>query len=216
MPLIAAEDDLIAVTLPGGFVAVYEARLPFKAPLNLHLTQWTRPLFVLTMLVVGVWQYKRSRSGFLACPVLEQVCARAVSDSASAFSSQQVLMSHNLAWLCRVRRMTLEDDELNVPPEWRTGRRSGYAEGSAGMTRAAFKQDLRSLEKQLHGQARAGEEDSSEEDPASLRATSIERLQTAGGLTTGRPSSLRQDITSQDLAAIDRAIFGSSRHARRH
>eukprot|EP00891_Asterochloris_glomerata_P000033 jgi/Astpho2/33/fgenesh1_pg.00001_%23_17_t len=72
VPLIAAEDDLIAVTLPGGFVAVYEARLPFKAPLNLHLTQWTRPLFVLTMLVVGVWQYKRSRSGFLACPVLEQ------------------------------------------------------------------------------------------------------------------------------------------------
>ena len=72
MPLIAAEDDLIAVTLPGGFVAVYEARLPFKAPLNLHLTQWTRPLFVLTMLVVGVWQYKRYRSGFLACPVLNR------------------------------------------------------------------------------------------------------------------------------------------------
>ena len=69
-PLIVAEDNLIAVTLPGGFVAVYEARLPFKAPLNLHLTQWTRPLFVLTMLVVGVWQYKRTRSAFLPCPVL--------------------------------------------------------------------------------------------------------------------------------------------------
>ena len=69
-PLISAEDNLIAVTLPGGFVAVYEARLPFREPLNLHLTQWTRPLFVLTMLVVGVWQYKRSRSALLPCPVL--------------------------------------------------------------------------------------------------------------------------------------------------
>ena len=112
--------------------------------------------------------------------------------------------------------MTLEDDELNVPPEWRTGRRPGYAEGSAGMTRAAFKQDLASLEKQLHGQAHAGEEDSSEEDPASLRATSLAQLQSAGGRTGGRPSSSRQDITSRDLAAIDRAIFGSSSHATRH
>ena len=82
LPLIAAEDNLIAVTLPGGYVAVYEARLPFKAPLNLHLTQWTRPLFVLTMLIVGVWQYKRSRSAFLPCPVLG---ARAVTDSPSCY-----------------------------------------------------------------------------------------------------------------------------------
>ena len=112
--------------------------------------------------------------------------------------------------------MTLEDDELNVPPEWRTGRRPGYAEGSAGMTRAAFKQDLRSLEKQLHGRAYAGEGDSSEEEPASLKARSTAQLQTAGGRTPGRPSSSREDITSRDLAAIDRAIFGASSHARRH
>ena len=112
--------------------------------------------------------------------------------------------------------MTLEDDEFNVPPEWRTGRRSGYAEGSTGMAKAAFKQDLRSLEKQLHGEAHAGEGDSSGEEPATLNATSIAQLQTAGRRTSGRPSSSRQDITSRDLAAIDRAIFGSSSHARRH
>lgn len=60
-PVAAAQGPLVAVSLGDGIVGLFESKMPFKEPDLLPLHAMSRPLAVLAMIVVGGWQFVRTK-----------------------------------------------------------------------------------------------------------------------------------------------------------
>ena len=60
-PVAAALGALLAVSLGDGVVGLFESRMPFKEPDLLPLHAMSRPLAILAMLLVGGWQFVRTK-----------------------------------------------------------------------------------------------------------------------------------------------------------
>ena len=60
-PLTSAQGTLVAVSLAGGIVGLFESKLPFREVDKYPLHTTSRPLLILGMLVVGGWQYVRTK-----------------------------------------------------------------------------------------------------------------------------------------------------------
>ena len=60
-PLAAAQGSLVAVSLGDGIVGLFESKMPFKEPDLFPLHAMSRPLAILAMLVVGGWQFVRTK-----------------------------------------------------------------------------------------------------------------------------------------------------------
>lgn len=60
-PLTAAQGALVAVSLGDGVVGLFESKLPFKESDKYPLHAMSRPLLILGMLLVGGWQYVRTK-----------------------------------------------------------------------------------------------------------------------------------------------------------
>ena len=60
-PVAAAQGLLVAVSLGDGVVGLFESKMPFKEPDLLPLHALSRPLAVLAMIVVGGWQFVRTK-----------------------------------------------------------------------------------------------------------------------------------------------------------
>lgn len=60
-PLTSAQGALVAVSLAGGIVGVFESKLPFREIDKYPLHTMSRPLLILGMLLVGGWQYVRTK-----------------------------------------------------------------------------------------------------------------------------------------------------------
>lgn len=60
-PMAAAHGALVAVSLGDGVVGLFESKMPFKGPDLLPLHAMSRPLAILAMLLVGGWQYVRTK-----------------------------------------------------------------------------------------------------------------------------------------------------------
>lgn len=61
LPVAAAQGPLVAVSLGDGVVGLFESKMPFKEPDLLPLHTMSRPLAVLAMIVVGGWQFVRTK-----------------------------------------------------------------------------------------------------------------------------------------------------------
>lgn len=57
----AAAGPFVAVSLGQGVVGLFETKLPFREASKLPLNAMSRPLLIVAMLVVGGWQYTRSK-----------------------------------------------------------------------------------------------------------------------------------------------------------
>ena len=68
-PLTSAQGALVAVSLGQGVVGLFESKLPFKETDKYPLHTISRPLLIIGMLLVGGWQYVRTR--LAKPPVLE-------------------------------------------------------------------------------------------------------------------------------------------------
>lgn len=60
-PVAAAQGPLVAVSLGDGAVGLFESKMPFKEPDLLPLHAMSRPLAILAMIVVGGWQFVRTK-----------------------------------------------------------------------------------------------------------------------------------------------------------
>lgn len=60
-PVAAAQGPLVAVSLGDGVVGLFESKMPFKEPDLLPLHAMSRPLAILAMIVVGGWQFVRTK-----------------------------------------------------------------------------------------------------------------------------------------------------------
>lgn len=60
-PVAAAHGAFVAVSLGDGVVGLFESRMPFKEPDLLPLHAMSRPLAILAMLLVGGWQFVRTK-----------------------------------------------------------------------------------------------------------------------------------------------------------
>ncbi len=60
-PLTAAQGALVAVSLGEGVVGLFESKLPFKEVDKYPMHAMSRPLLIIGMLLVGGWQYVRTR-----------------------------------------------------------------------------------------------------------------------------------------------------------
>lgn len=59
--VVAAAGAFVAVSLGQGVVGLFESKMPFRESSKLPLHAMSRPLLVVAMLVVGGWQYTRSK-----------------------------------------------------------------------------------------------------------------------------------------------------------
>ena len=61
-PLTSASGPLVVVSLGEGVVGLFESKLPFTAIDRYPMHAMSRPLLIIGMLLVGGWQYVRTRS----------------------------------------------------------------------------------------------------------------------------------------------------------
>ena len=60
-PVTAVHGALVAVSLGDGVVGLFESKLPFQEAAIFPLHAMSRPLAIVAMLVVGGWQYVRTK-----------------------------------------------------------------------------------------------------------------------------------------------------------
>ena len=60
-PVAAAQGSLVAVSLGDGVVGLFESKLPFKEADPFPVYAMSRPLAILAMLLVGGWQFVRTK-----------------------------------------------------------------------------------------------------------------------------------------------------------
>ena len=61
-PWVTNRGRLVVVAFPDGLVASYESELPVWRPEPMNTKLWSQPLFVVSVVLIAVWQFYRQKA----------------------------------------------------------------------------------------------------------------------------------------------------------